>query len=120
MNHESKNIWTKPRKGPRETLFCGLIISLAAALFAAAVTASAYIMTPDNVLIWAGVDATAVGIWQTPGLVPALIAMQVMGLFIGLAVPAFMLYCGVKWLVRRAMSRSPGAIIATTSLRQQS
>ena len=114
MNNQSSSIWTKPWKGLRGIMFCALITSIAAALFAAAATALAYILTPDNVRIWAGVNDVSYG--QTPGVVPALIALQVMGLFIALSVPALVLYRAVKWLVRRAATGSPRAITATMAV----
>lgn len=117
MNHESRSIWTKPHQGLPGAVFGGLNIVLAAAVFGGAATAAAYIVTPRQVLIWAGVDAAWV--WQTPGVVPALITLQVMGLFLALAVPAVLLYEGVKRLLRREPKPLAGTDTRAAALRQE-
>ena len=103
-NNESKNIWTKPRNGARGALLGLAMIFLAAALLAAGATALAYLIVPNDAHLLAG----ATGVWtcQTPAMIPAVIALQAMGVCLALAVPAIGIHRGVKWLMRRAARRS--------------
>jgi hypothetical protein len=104
MKNESTNICRKPRDGPRGAWWCALMISIAAALFTAAATGVACWIAPQDMPVW--VNADAVWVWKMPGIVPALIALQVMGLWLALAAPVLLLYGGIKRLVRRAADSS--------------
>jgi hypothetical protein len=100
MNEQFQSIWRKERKGPRAFLLWALIVSLAAFLFAAALTTILYFFAPA--LLLACSDGYGYSVWQIPGLVPVLIGLRVMALFMGVVGTVF----AFRYIVRRFFSSS--------------
>ena len=110
MKTESKNIWTRPRGGACGAWLGAAMIFVTGGLFAAAATALVYLIHPQgayNLVI----GRPPLWVWETPGMVPVLIALQAMGLWLALAAVVSVVYDSLKRLVGWAVRRVPLTII---------
>jgi hypothetical protein len=105
MNDQHENIWKKSWKGPRGVCLWLLIVTIAAFLFAIAMTVIGFFIAPELVFIWAGGFGSFV--WRIPGLVPALIGLELMAVFIASVAAAFIFYHIVRQFFCRVMTRPP-------------